>query len=250
VFVRIHNPQFDRSLELRPNEEIVFGRGVRDVGQLPNNSLVSRRHGLIAATETGFAVTSIGTYNGFVVRDTMTPSRLHIPVGMGPIELPFANAVVSFDHSVVGRLEIKVVGSELADRWEENWAPEAEHDRTITEHSQRSRSTNYPASAERPPLKRNARGEPYTWFWTLVAMCEGEITAEFEGVPSNSQLAEDLGYETKAIERHVAAIYLALDIHPGDYQRPRDTAVRRAVDRGLVTRRDLEQLDRRRSGWI
>jgi len=167
VPVRIYNPQFERTKDLHPGEEVVFGRGVRDAGELPNNSLVSHRHGVIAATESGFSVTSIGTYSGFVVRDTMTPSRLHIPRGIGPIGVPFANAIISFDHSVTGRLVVAVVGSELAEQWEESWGPEIEHDAAVARRSLGGR-TQPP-----PGLKRKARGEPYTWFWTLVAMCEG-----------------------------------------------------------------------------
>ncbi len=241
MFVRIYNPEFGRKKELLPGDEIIFGRGVRDVGELPNNSLVSHRHGVIAATNSGFSVRSIGTYSGFVVRDTMTPSRLHLPRGMGPIELPFANAVISFDHSVPGQIRVEVVGSEQADLWEERWGPEAEHDEEVRLHDRRtSRRTQPP-----PGLKRKARGEPYTWFWTLVGMCEGEITSESAGVPTNADLARKLGYETNIIERHLSSIYEALEIDPREQQRPRDVAVRRAVDRGLVRREHLPLLGER-----
>ena len=241
MFVQIYNPQFERTKEVLPGEEVVFGRGVRDVGELPNNSLVSHRHGVVAVTKSGFSVTSIGTYSGFVVRDTMTPSRLHLPQGMGPIELPFANAIISFDHGVPGQIRVAVVGSDRADLWEERWGPEAEHDDAVWLHDRRtSRRTQPP-----PGLKRKARGEAYTWFWTLVAMCEGEITAESAGVPTNADLARKLGYDTNIIERHLSSIYEALDIDPRDQQRPRDAAVRRAVDRGLVTREHLPLLGER-----
>jgi hypothetical protein len=224
-----------------PGEEVVFGRGVHDVGELPNNTLVSHRHGVIAATESGFSVTSIGTYSGFVVRDTMTPSRLHLPQGMGPIELPFANAIISFDHGVPGRIEVAVVGSDRADLWEQRWGPEEQHDEEVELHDRQRRwRTTRPRG-----LKRKARGEPYTWFWTLVAMCEGEITSESAGVPTNAELGRRLGYDTNIIERHLSSIYEALDIDPHEQQRPRDTAVRRAVDRGLVTREQLQGLHER-----
>lgn len=245
MFVRIYNPQFDRTVELRPGDDIVFGRGARDAGQLPNNSLVSHRHGLVAATESGFSVTSIGTYSGFVVRDTMTPSRIHLPRGIGPIELPFANAIIGFDHSVTGQIIVTVVGSKRADQWEENWAPEVEHDAAVWDQVWRTVWRTQPP----PGLKRKARGEPYTWFWTLVAMCEGDITGRSDGVPSNADLARILGYDTNIIERHVACIYEALDVDPRELKRPRDTAVRRAVDRGLVTREQLHQLRQRAPGF-
>ena len=241
VFVRIHNPQFDRTKEMVLGEEVVFGRGVRDVGELPNNSLVSHRHGVVTVTESGFAVTSIGTYSGFVVRDTMTPSRLHLPQGMGPVELPFANAVISFDHGVPGSIHVAVIGSGRADLWEDRWGPEEEHDEEVwLTHRRTFGRTQRPFG-----LKRKARGEPYTWFWTLVAMCEGEITAGSAGVPTNAELAKTLGYETNIIERHLSSIYEALDIDPKEQRRPRDVAVRRAVDRGLVTREHLPRLGER-----
>ena len=232
MFVRIYNAQFERTKEMLPGEEVVFGRGVRDVGELSYNSLVSHRHGVVAATASGFSVTSIGTYSGFVVRDTMTPSRLHLPQGLGPIELPFANAIISFDHGVPGHIGVAVVGSDRADLWEERWGPEEEHDEEVRLHARRTFAGTQPP----PGLKRKARGEPYTWFWTLVAMCEGEITAGSAGVPTNADLAQTLGYKTNIIERHLSSIYEALDIDPRQQQRPRDAAVRRAVDRGLVTR--------------
>lgn len=73
-------------------------------------------------------------------------------------------------------------------------------------------------------------------------MCEGEITANSAGVPTNTDLARRLGYDTKIIERHLSSIYEALDINPRRQQRPRDIAVRRAVDRALVTRKHLPLL--------
>ena len=240
MFVSIYNRQFDRTKDIVPGEEVVFGREQRDVGELPNNSLVSRRHGVIAATETGFSVTSIGTYSGFVVRDTMPPSRLYVPQGMGPVELPFADAVISFDHGVPGQLHVDVVGSDRADLWEERWGLEEEHDAEVGAGDRRASWSTRPRR-----LKRKARGEPYTWFWTLAAICEGEITAASAGVPTNTDLAQRLGYNTNIIERHLSSIYEALDIDPRRQQRPRDAAVRRAVDRGLVTRKHLPSLAKR-----
>jgi hypothetical protein len=238
VLIEIRNPQFGRAARLEPGDSLVFGRAERGAGQLPDSSLVSHRHGVIAATETGFTVESIGTYSGFVVRDTMTPSRLHLPRGVGPIEVPFANAVISFDHSVPGQLVVAVVGSERADLWEANWRPEVEHDATVREYELRRSGRTQPP----PGLRRKARGAPYTWFWTLVALCEGEITGASIGAPTNAELSQRLGYDTNIIDRHIASIYEALDIFQGEHTRPRDVAVRRAVDRGLVTRDHVRDL--------
>jgi hypothetical protein len=76
-------------------------------------------------------------------------------------------------------------------------------------------------------------------------MCEGEMTGGSAGVPTNAELSRRLGYEANIIERHLAAIYEALEIYPGEQQRPRDAAVRRAIDRGLVRREHLIQLTQR-----
>ena len=243
MLIEVHNPQFDRTEVLEPGGTLVFGRAERGAGQLPDSALVSRRHGVIAATETGFTVESTGTYSGFVVRDTMTPSRLHLPRGVGPIEVPFTNTVNSFDHSVPGQLFVAVVESDRADTWEQNWGPELEHDTSVGDYEMwRTGSTGPP-----PGLRRKARGAPYTWFWTLVALCEREITGKNIGVPTNAELSKRLGYDIKIIDRHIASIYEALDIFLSEHTRPRDVAVRRAVDRGLVTRDHINDLHSRLS---
>ena len=241
MFVRIYNPQFERTKEVLPGEEVVFGRGVHDVGELPNNSLVSHRHGVIAATESGFSVTSIGTYSGFVVRDTMTPSRLHLPQGMGPIELPFANAIISFDHGVPGQIQVAVVGSDRADLWEQRWGPEEQHDEEVELHD---RQTRWRTTAAARPQAQGTRGALH-----LVLDTRGDVRGRDHGRvggrANQRRIGRRLGYDTNIIERHLSSIYEALDIDPHEQQRPRDTAVRRAVDRGLVTREQLHGLHER-----
>lgn len=119
----VHNPEFDHTAVLRPGEELEFGRYTRGVGQLREDTLVSRRHGLITATDDGFTVTSTGSYLGFTVSDRTTPSKLYIPVGVGPITIPFAEAAITFDRDIEGELQITVAGSPAADLWRSQWGP-------------------------------------------------------------------------------------------------------------------------------
>ena len=238
MFVRIYNPKSERSKKLEPGESMVFGRDVGlGVGELSMNMLVSRRHGIVAATSSGFSVESIGTFSGFVIKDTMTPSRLHLPQGTGPVEVPFANAVISFDHGVPGALHVEVVDSDQAALWEKRWGPDQVHELSAADPRSQWRGSQPPKR-----LERKETGEPYAWFWTLVAMCEGEMTDESVGVPTNADLSKMLGYSTNIIERHLRSIYAALEIEISEQNRPRDAAVRRAIDRGVVTRKHLPEL--------
>lgn len=231
VEVTVHNPMFDRTIVLSSGDELEFGRYTRGVGQLPENALLSRDHGLIVATVDGFTVTSTGRHLGFVVSDRATPSRLHIPCGVGPIEIPFANASISFTHDIPSTLDIEVVGSDRADEWRNAWRQDMKN---LRPRVNRGGNLTRPAQEAR---FRKANGNPYTWFRTLVAMCEPSLAGGLPGVPTNTDLANRLGYTPKVIERHLRDIYTELKVPPGGRQR--DAAVRIALERGIVTANDL-----------
>src|SRR5207248_5608001 len=79
---------------LRPGEAIAFGRNPGP-GQITADDLsVSGEHGVIVATDTRWTVTSTGTLHSFVVCDCETTSRLMMPLGAGPVAVPFARAVL------------------------------------------------------------------------------------------------------------------------------------------------------------
>ena len=99
IEVRITNPnEGGATASLKPGDApFVFGRQADGAGRLRQGS-VSRLHGHISITERGFAVTSLGSKLGIVVADLTTPSVLVVPVGCGPIEVPFADARLMVDQ--------------------------------------------------------------------------------------------------------------------------------------------------------
>jgi hypothetical protein len=210
------------------------------VGRISDDAVVSRRHGVVTATEDGFEVTSTGSLVGFVVADRTTPSRLHIPCGVGPIQVPFADAsvIVELDDGS-DYLDVAVDGSAAAQRWSSNWGPEM-----------RQRWADVAAAAPVLPMTapalaevkwRKSNGKPYAWFLTLIAMCEPALGIGPAGTPTNRELARRRFMSPGVIERHVAQIYEAFDL--ADVRGARDVIVQIAIERGLVTRADLQELD-------
>ena len=225
---------------LEPGTSMEFGREVGGVGRISDDAIVSRRHGVIAGTDAGFEVTSIGSLIGFVVADRTTPSRLHIPCGVGPIPVPFADAsvIVELDD---GRdhLDVVVESSSAADSWRSSWGPEV-----------RQRWADVAADAPVLPATaaamanvgwRKTNGKPYAWFLTLIALCEPALGSGPAGTPTNRELAVRRYTSPGVIERHVAQIYDAFGL--ADVRGARDVIVQIAVERGLVTRADLRALE-------
>lgn len=218
-----------------------FGREVGGVGRISDDPVVSRRHGIITATDDGFEVTSIGSLVGFVVADRTTPSRLYVPCRVGPVRVPFADAsvIVELDDGI-DYLDVIVDASDAAQKWAANWGPEMRHRWADVAAAAPALPATAPAMADLRWRKSN--GRPYSWFLTLIAMCEPALGTGPAGTPTNQELARRRHTSTGVIERHVAQIYEAFDL--AAVGATRDVMVQIAVERGLVTRADLEELDR------
>ena len=185
-------------------------------------------------------MTSVGSLVGFVVADRTTPSRLHIPRGVGPVQVPLADASVIVELDAGSDyLDVVVDGSDAARRWGANWGPEMRH-----------RWADVAAVAPALPLTapalahvgwRKSNGKPYAWFVTLIAMCEPALGVGPAGTPTNRELARRRYMSPGVIERQVAQIYQAFGL--AEVRGARDVFVQIAVERGLVTRADLRELD-------
>lgn len=225
---------------LEAGSSMEFGREVGGVGRISDDAVVSRRHGVITCTEIGFAVTSIGSLVGFVVADRTTPSRLYVPCGVGPVQVPFADASVIVELDAGSDyLDVLVDRSDTALRWATNWGPEMRHRWADAAAAAQVLPATAPAMADVGWRKSN--GKPYSWFMTLIAMCEPALGIGPAGTPTNRELARRRHTSQGVIERHIAQIYEAFDL--ADVRGARDVIVQIAVERGLVTRVDLRELD-------
>lgn len=224
---------------LSVGDTLEFGRQVGGVGRLGEHRAISRRHGVITANEDGFAVEATGTFAGVVVADNTTPSRLHIPNGVGPIDIPFRSCsiVVEYDGERA-RLEVEVEGSARADAWAAQWGIDAPP--RPADDSPGFVPLTAPADNRDAGRFRKSNGSYYTWFTVLVALCEPSFGVEPGGAPTNQQLARRTGYRVGDIEKKLAAVYRALDVEHED--RPREAAVERALERGIVTPDHLSML--------
>ena len=92
----------DRRVSLQPGEQLVFGRGPGPGQIAPRDTAVSARHGVIEALDGRWAVHSTGRVASFNIYDCQTPSTLHVPLGAGPVPVPFNESVIAIeveDHS-------------------------------------------------------------------------------------------------------------------------------------------------------
>lgn len=192
---------------------------------------MSRLHGSISVTADGFAVTTLGRHLGVVVWDLTTPSSMTVPVGVGPVPLPFAEARLTVDQRRLDRcLIIEVSGSESCDRWRSQWVPEL-----------RARWMGGMHGTE-PPWQHLrwtfANGNPFAWYRTLVAMCEPRLEGNDLAVPTNGELAARLFASRSVIEKHLGEMHLQLEIEPG--RGSREEIVRLAIHHGLVMPGDVD----------
>jgi hypothetical protein len=229
--VRITNPHVEGSVVLGPDAQpFTFGAYAEGVGCIKGPT-VSRSHGVITLTDEGFAVSAIGSRLGVVVFDLATPSMITVPMGVGPVAMPFGQARLTIDQRELDRcLVIEVSGSEACERWNAAWTAEI-----------RTRWTQRRAASTEPPWRHMKwsfqHGGVMAWFRTLVAMCVPELEGRSGYVPTNKELAERLFLSVGVIERHVSDIHLQLDVPTGPGSR--EELVRLAVRQGFVTRDDV-----------
>ena len=240
LVVRVENPKFVHPpVSLVRGEEFEFGRHIGGAGRISEHDAVSRSHGRIITTGTGFSVVTTGSQIGVTVTDRTTPSKLVIPRGVGPVHVPFRDCSIIVDlHEQRDYLNVSVEGSALADAWAEAWGPQM-RDRWFDEHPRPAFGTRQ--FFDRSPVRwRKTNGQPYAWFRTLAALCEPALGAAPAGTPTNGQLCTRLHQSKSVTERHLGQIYEAFDLTPET--RDRDLVVIRAIDLGIITRLDLETI--------
>ncbi|MCB0966071.1 MAG: hypothetical protein KDB37_04495 [Ilumatobacter sp.] len=243
MHIVVSNPAYNGpECRLDVGDELEFGRECGGVGRIGESPTISRRHGTITAVESGYAVEATGTFSGIVVTDRTTPSRLYIPHGVGPVEIPFHVSAVSVDgdDASAARLDVTVVGSTRADMWASQWGIDAPPNPRPVSRSNRSRTVSALATRRNPRRYRKSNGVYYAWFTVLVALCEPALGDEPGVAPTNQQLARRTGLKPSTIEKKLQSIYEALEVDTNE--RPRDVAIQHAISNGIVTRQHLSML--------
>jgi hypothetical protein len=223
----------ETAVSVEPGQTIDFGRAPGPLQLAANESRVSRVHGSIEATPTGWVVTSRGTFSGFTIFDCETPSRLYIPLKAGPIEVPFAWAIVAVE--VVGDRYCLEVTGHGAQGWESSWGsvlhPQHGSLGVLTQPLWENRKVT------------GADNKVLRWFQTLVAMCEPRLqTPPIERVPTDIEIAKRLQISPKTLEKYRDRIRRELGFAKYDEQ-TRLAVVVLALGQGLVTPNDLVYLN-------
>jgi hypothetical protein len=219
-----------------PGEQIDFGRAPGPLQIAEREDRVSRVHGTIHCEAGRWLVSSAGTFSGFVVYDCETPSRLNIPVGAGPIMVPFAWSIVSIE--VLGDRHVLEVRAPGSPGWESSWASVLDDARKL---ARSAGSHTRPLWETRNITDRDGRVR--RWYQALVAMCEPRLrTPPVERIPTDAEIAKRLGISPKTLEKHRERIRVELGFAKYDDQ-TRLAAVVLALGQGLVTPKDLVYLE-------
>ena len=210
---------------------------------------MSGRHGFIEFVDDGWQVSSTGSVYSFSIYDIETPSRLYIPLGSGPIRVPFAQAIVAIeirDHRYA--FEVRAPG---ATGWADGWrsvrdvalAPRFDAGSPALLPGNTNRTTQLMWSSEQ---FQDRRGKVRRWYQVLVAMCEPRLRLPAERreerVPTNRQLAGRLGISDRTLEKHLDELrqHFGFDTYTDQM---RIAAVLIAISQGVVTVSDLTLLD-------
>jgi hypothetical protein len=233
VVIRIE----EREVSIPDGESLTFGRAVGPLHIAPGDDRVSRQHGEIGCTETGWWVQSKSPHYGFAVYDSDTPSRLHVPPGAGPVIVPFANAIVSIE--ILGTRHHFQVSSRGANNWSWNWGPHVRH--------ATPQVTTRPEGETRYVWEnvsvRGRDGQVLQWYRALVAMCEPRLqNPPVERIPTDVEIAKRLNISPKTLEKHRDRLRDELGFNKYDEQM-RLAVIVLALGQGLVTAQDLDVLD-------
>lgn len=238
---------------VRQDESFVFGRDPGP-GQITlDDRSVSGRHGLIELAGGVWQVSSTGSLYSFSVYDTETPSRLYVPLGAGPVRVPFAHAIIAIEIRD-RRHAFEVAAAPAAAGWANGWRsvrdivhPLREDDAigyVRTPVGAGSKTTQMVWSSSQ---FLDRRGNVRRWYQVLVAMCEPRLRMPAERreerVPSNRQIANRLGISERTLEKHLDELrqHFGFDTYTDQM---RIAAVLIATSQGIVTVADLAILDR------
>lgn len=239
----------DREVLVPHGQQFYFGRDPGP-GQLTTERSVSGRHGLVEAVENNWQVTSLGSLFSFTVYDVETPSRLFIPIGSGPVPVPFAEAIVAIE--ILDQRYVFGVSTTGVRGWADSWRsvrdmPHPLHGDSRDVEPPPARSSGHTTEMVwRPDQFRDRRGNLRRWYQVLVAMCEPRLrlpaeTRE-ERVPSNKQIANRLGISDRTLEKHLDELRQNFGFDTYTDQM-RIAAVAIALSQRLVTVSDLAILD-------
>jgi hypothetical protein len=233
VVIRIE----EREVNVASGSSMTFGRAIGPLHIAAGDDRVSRQHGIIGCTDSGWYVHSTSPHYGFAVYDCDTPSRLHVPPGAGPLNVPFTKAIVSIE--ILGtRHHFQVVGPGV-DNWASNWGPHIRR----TEAPVVVRPVGETRYVWDEVSLRGRDGQVLQWYRALVAMCEPRLqNPPIERIPTDVEIAKRLNISPKTLEKHRDRLRDELGFNKYDEQM-RLAAVVLALGQGLVTMHDLSVLD-------
>ncbi len=246
-----------------------FGRNPGP-GQIASNvRAVSGDHGVVEAHEHGWSVTSTGSLYSFSVYDTESPSRLFIPLGSGPVLIPFAKGVVTIEIREF-RFAFTVAGP-AAKGWANSWrsvrdvqptdAP-VEVSQSIAQMGNQTTGDFETSTIRESPIREvtspltemvwsqshfiDRRGNVRRWYQVLVALCEPRLrlpaeTRE-ERVPTNRQISMRLGISESTLKKYLDQLRDSFGFDTYTEQM-RLAVVLIAISQGIVTVNDLSVLD-------
>lgn len=221
------------AVQVPPGGVLAFGRNADDGLIGADDRRVSRHHGDIIAGEGG--TWSLTSHGGVVVYDHETPSRLHVPRGIGPVTIPFAKATVIIELRDT-RHAFTVTSSGLPG-WDGSWASVA---------AARVPTPAGPDATElawEPAFGRSRKNQPVRWYQALVALCEPTLRGDGAAVPTDAQVARRIDVSTVRAGRLVTQARDALGFEPRTANL-RQAMVALSIGQGLVTPRELRVLDR------
>lgn len=191
----------DRSYSVSAGETFAFGRaGVPGLlGE--SDSTVSRTHGLISNYVDRWEVTSVGSYVGFLMHDIESAATLEVPVGIGPIGVPFTSVMIVVPARNRYALTVEAPhqnrGHDLPDLGRRGTAAATEQ--------------IIPESA---CFDRN--GRMLRWFQVLVALCEPRLLLNSGPVviPSDAAIRHRLGMGSSSFDRAFSRARTELGFEP------------------------------------
>ncbi|MEE9415323.1 MAG: hypothetical protein V3V01_08560 [Acidimicrobiales bacterium] len=222
--VRVEGPTQEWAVE--DSETLDFGRAKGRGCITVSDRTVSEHHGTVHHFGGSWAITSTGSYLGFSVHDVATAAAFEIPLGAGPVTVPFAHAIVV----VAGR--------------------EARHALSI--HGPVATTDQQPSigSGSTVPIVDRAacvgrNGHPLRWFQVLTALCENALSnpgMALGSVASDNEIRKRLGIGSSTLERALTRARQELGFAPHTPQL-RVVMATTAIAQGVVTPADLKSLD-------
>lgn len=210
---------------LNAGSSLAFGRAPGSGCISESDMTVSSHHGTISHDGDSWSVTSTGSYLGFSVHDVVTASGFEIPVGLGPVTVPFGQAIITVTGREA-RLALAVTGPVSADAS----APATPSGSTV------------PIVDRTNCIGRD--GKALRWFQVLILLCEPMLTsagAALGSVPADKEIRRRLGIGSSTMERALTRAREELGFAPHTPQLRVVMAIT-AINQGVVTPADLALL--------